>query len=71
MSIKLATTVQLLFVQSKISVGEDIPNSQLLRLIEGEEPLGILLKSHGVCVQLVQCSVKQIDLHDHKKLAST
>lgn len=51
MSIKLATTVQLLFVQSKISIGEDIPNSQLLRLIEGEEPLGILLKSTtwGVC----------------------
>lgn len=39
------------FVQNKISIGEDIPNSQLLRLIEGEEPLGILLKSTtwGVC----------------------
>lgn len=69
MSIKLATTAQLLFVQNKISIEEDIPNSQLLRLIEGEEPLGILLKSTtwGVCA----VSVKQIDLHDHKKLAST
>lgn len=51
MSIKLATTAQLLFVQNKISIGEDIPNSQPLRLTEGEEPLGILLKSTtwGVC----------------------
>lgn len=55
MPIKLATTVQLLFVQSKISIGENIPNSQLLRLIEGEEPLGIFLKftTWGVCAVVV------------------